>query len=387
MQFYDEETTYLAIPGPVPIHPSVYREMSKPIYGHRTPEFRKIVAECIELLKPLFGLRKGLVIILTGSGTSAMDAAVRSFVEPKDKVISFVNGKFSERLAEIAESCGANVVRVDVEWGKAIKPELVEKYLDKHSDAKFITLTHNETSTGVLNPLHKIAKIAQKYSVTVIADGITAVGGTFVKQEEWGVDIEISGSQKCLGIPPGLGFVGLTEKALQMLENKKTHAYYTNLRIYLETWLKKKDLPFTGAVSLIYALHRSLKIIHAEGLENRFRRHAIMAEALREGIKALGLEIFAEPGYESPTVTAVRYPEGIKDDEFRSLMLKYGILVAGGQAHLKGKIFRIATMNLIGPREILMILSVMEFVLRKLDFKPKESGILAAVEVFRRYGI
>ena len=381
-QLYDEENTLLMIPGPVPLHPRVLRQLSRPLYGHRTKEFRDLLEQVTELLKPLFGTQ-GHVFILAGSGTAGMDAAIRSFIKPGDKVISLVAGKFSERFAEIAKTAGANVIRVDIEWGKAIKPELVEKTLGKHEDAVALTFTHNETSTGVLQPAAEIAKIAKEYNVLVIVDGITSVGGDYVKMDEWKLDIVVAGSQKCIGVPPGLAFVGVRSEILEFLEERKyTQGYYTDLKYYWEVWARNKDLPFTGSISLIYALRESLMLIHAEGIENRIRRHRVMAKATREGYKAMGLELFAEEGYESNTLTAIKYPLGIDDKEFRTRMRKHGILVAGGQAHLKGKIFRVAHMNMIGEREILTTLAISELVLREMNYKVKESGVEAAIEIF-----
>ena len=380
-KLYDTENTLIMIPGPVPVHPRVLRALSKPIYGHRTDEFRNLLAEIETMLKPLFGT-KGTVLLLTGSGTVAMDAAIRSFVKPGDKVISLIAGKFGRRFAEIAETVNAKVVRVEVEWGKAIKPEIVENALKKHPDAKVVTLTHNETSTGVLHPAPEIAKVVKEYGALLIVDGITSVGGDYVKMDEWGLDVVVAGSQKCLGIPPGLAFVAIRPEIEEILEKQQNiPAYYTNLQLYLKYWKKAHDLPFTGGISLFYALYESLKIVHAEGLENRIRRHRLLARMTREGIKALGIELFAEKGYESNTLTAVKYPEAISDKEFRKRVLEHGVLIAGGQDHLKGKIFRIAHMNITGEREILTVLSVIELVLRELGFPVKNSGVSRAIEV------
>jgi len=372
------------IPGPVEVHPRVLREMSKPIYGHRTDEFRDLLQEINKMLKPIFET-KGEVLILTGSGTLAMDAAVRTFVSKGDKVLSLVNGKFSNRFAEIAKSIGADVKTVEVPWGKAIKPEMVEKALQKNNNIKAVTITHNETSTGVLNPLEDIAKVVKEYEALLIVDGITSVGGDYVKTDDWKLDVVVAGSQKCLGVPPGLAFVALRGKALELLEeqeSKETNSYYTNLKLYYDVWIKKKDLPFTGGISLVYGLYESLKMIHEEGIENRIKRHRLMARVLREGIRGLGLEIFAEKGYESNTVTSVKYPDKIDDKTFRNKVREYGILIAAGQSHLKGKIFRLATMNLTGIREILTALSVIELVLRELGFDVKDSGVSKAISEF-----
>lgn len=381
---YDEENTLLMIPGPVPVHPRVLRALSRPIYGHRTSEFRALLEEIEKMLKPLFGT-KGPVFMLTGSGTAGMDAAIRTFVKPGDKVLSLVAGKFSERFAEIARTAGGKVVEVNVEWGRAIKPEIVEKALREHPDTKVVTMTHNETSTGVLQPASEIAKVVKEHGAILVVDGITSVGGDYVKMDEWGLDVVVAGSQKCLGIPPGLAFVAVREELIDYIErNEESFAYYTDLKRYWEIWKKSKDLPFTGGISLFYALYESLKIIHEEGIENRIRRHRLMAKMTRAGFTALGLELFAEKGYESNTLTAVKYPPSISDKDFRAKMRAHGILVAGGQAHLKGKIFRVAHMNLTAEREVLTVLAIAELVLKELGFPVKSSGVTAAMNVYLR---
>ena len=383
-ELYDDENSLLMIPGPVFLHPKVQRVLSRPIFGHRTNHFRGILAECEEMLKGVFGTN-GTVFMLTGSGTSAMDAAVRTFISPKEKVVSFIGGKFGERFADIAQSAGANVIRVNVEWGKAIKPDLVKKVLEEHPDAKAVTITHNETSTGVLHPLPEIAKVVKKHDAYLIVDGITSVGGDYVKMDEWGVDVMVSGSQKCLGIPPGLGFVAISTELESVLEKmEKKNSYYLDLKTYYKYWKKKGDLPFTGSVTLFYALYESLKMIFAEGLEARIQRHRKMARAMRKGFTDLGFELFAEKGYESNTLTAVKYLPGMSDNEFRTRMQKHGVLIAGGQAHLAGKIFRVAHMSMTGEREVLTVLAVAELVMHEMGVKPKGSGVKGAISEILR---
>jgi len=315
------------------------------------------------------------VFILTGSGTSAMEAAIANCVSSGDKVLTLISGKFSERWKELTETFGGKSIPLAVEWGKAIKPELVSEALDKEPEIKFVTICHNETSTAVLNPLPEIAKITKKHSKILIVDGITSVGGDYVYPDKWGVDILVTGSQKCLGCPPGLGMIMVGPKAWEVINKReKISSYYLNLPAYKKYFEKSSDSPYTSAISLIYGLHEALKIILEEGYENRVKRHRLMAKALRNGIQALGMQLLAEKGYESNTITAARYPSGVDDGAFRKTMQKHGILVAGGQSHLKGKIFRVAHMNIIAEREILLVLAMTGLVLRELGFKC-ESGV------------
>jgi len=384
---YDEENVLLMTPGPVPFHPRVYKAMSRIEYHHRTPEFRRVYGECITMLKDIMQTKND-VIIFAGSGTSAMDAAIANCVSPGDKVLNLINGKFGERWAEITERYGGEPIRLEVEWGRAIKPEMVAEALKQHPDVKFVTLCHNETSTGVLNPGEQIAKVTREYDKILIVDGITSVGGDYVYPDRWGFDILVTGSQKCLGCPPGLGIVMVGPRAWEVIRRRKRiPSYYLNLLDYKRQIDEKTEPPYTAAIPLIYALHEALTMILEEGYENRVRRHRLMAQAVRSGVRALGLQLLAEEGYESNTLTAVKYPEGVSDSEFRSRMRRHGVLVAGGQAHLKGRIFRVAHMNIIAEREVLLTLALIGLVLRELGFKCDGSaGVSAAQEILLKGG-
>jgi aspartate aminotransferase-like enzyme len=380
---YDEENILLMTPGPVSFHPRVYQAMSRVMFHHRTPEYRKIFGECVSMMKKVMQTEND-VFIFTGSGTSAMDAAISNCVSPGDKVLNLIGGKFSERWAEITETFGAKSIRLEVEWGRAIKPEMVSNAIDKEPDIKFVTMCHNETSTAVLNPAQEIAKITNEKGKLLIVDGITSVGGDYVYPDKWGVDILVTGSQKCLGCPPGLGMIMVGPKAWEEINGrKKIPSYYANLSSYKKAFEKSSDTPYTPAISLIYGLHESLTMILEEGYENRVKRHRLMAETVRSGMKALGLQLLAEKGYESNTMTALKYPDGVDDNAFRKGMQKHGILVAGGQAHLKGKIFRVAHMNIIAEREVLIALAMTGLVLRECGFKCESgAGVSAAQEIF-----
>ena len=217
---YYEENVLLMTPGPVPIHPRVYQAMSRVVFHHRTPEYRKTFGECVSMMKEVMHTEKD-VFILTGSGTSAMEAAIANCVSPGDKVLTLISGKFSERWTELTETFGGKSIPLEVEWGNAIKPEMVSDALDKEPDIKFVTICHNETSTAVLNPLQKIGKITKERGKILIVDGITSVGGDYVYPDKWGVDILITGSQKCLGCPPGLGMIMVGPKAWEVINKRE----------------------------------------------------------------------------------------------------------------------------------------------------------------------
>ena len=307
-----------------------------------------------------------------------MEAAIASFSKVK-KITCIDNGKFGDRFAKIA----SRYTKVDVvkfEWGKSIDLEAVEKSLAEGSEA--VAFVHNETSTGILNPAKEIAKIAKKYDALVIMDGITSVGGEEVRMDEWKIDVAVVGSQKCIGAPPGLAAVAVNDRAWEFYNEKCP--YYLDLNAYKE---KIEDLqtPYTPAIPLFFALHEALKIIEEEGIENRIRRHRIFAEAVRTWAIEAGLELFPELNEYSRysnTVTAIKIPKGITDKELRDGVREYGILISGGQEHLKGKIFRIGTMGNITKRDVLATLMALEEVLRRKNLiKP---AIDSALEILRK---
>ena len=376
----------LLIPGPVELDSEVLLAMAKPVMGHRTPDFEEILAECWRLLKYVYQTRNDVAII-TGSGTSAMEAAVASVIKEGDEVVSITGGKFGERLAEIAAAFGAKVRKVEVEWGRTFAIEEVEKAIAE-SNATAITLTHNETSTGVVHDARAIGRLAREYDLLFIADCITSVGGDEVKTDEWGIDLCITGSQKCLAAPPGLGFVAVSERAWEAIEsNAGKRAYYLDLAKYRKS-LAKRTTPFTPSVTLIYGLHAALKKIEEETLEARIRRHRTLAEATRKAAEAMNLELFAEQRCASNTVTAIKIPPGLSDDDVRgALKREHGILVAGGQAQLKGKIFRIGHMGNVRFGDLAQVLSALELVLQKAGHELElGEGVAAAEEVFSREG-
>jgi len=365
------------IPGPVQLHERIIRAMARQMIGHRTKEFSEILEYCVKILKELFGTKHD-VFIISGSGTAGMEAAIASFSKVK-KITCIDNGKFGDRFAKIA----SRYTKVDVvkfEWGKSIDLEAVEKSLAEGSEA--VAFVHNETSTGILNPAKEIAKIAKKYDALVIMDGITSVGGEEVRMDEWKIDVAVVGSQKCIGAPPGLAAVAVNDRAWEFYNEKCP--YYLDLNAYKE---KIEDLqtPYTPAIPLFFALHEALKIIEEEGIENRIRRHRIFAEAVRTWAIEAGLELFPELNEYSRysnTVTAIKIPKGITDKELRDGVREYGILISGGQEHLKGKIFRIGTMGNITKRDVLATLMALEEVLRRKNLiKP---AIDSALEILRK---
>uniref|UniRef100_A0A7C3MD76 Alanine--glyoxylate aminotransferase family protein n=1 Tax=Archaeoglobus fulgidus TaxID=2234 RepID=A0A7C3MD76_ARCFL len=357
----------LMIPGPVQLHERIIRAMARQMIGHRTAEFSAVMEYCVEKLREVFGTG-GDVFIISGSGTAGMEAAIASFSKVK-KIATLENGKFGERLGEIAERY-TQVERVRVPWGESFELDSVREALDKGCEA--VAFVHNETSTGILNPAREIARIAKEYDALVIMDAITSAGGDYVRMDEWGVDVAVVGSQKCLGAPPGLAAVAVSDRAWEYYNEKCP--YYLDLSAYRKK-LKEMQTPYTPAVPLFFALAEALKIIEEEGLENRINRHRILSAAVRKWAVEAGLELFPNLNKYSSysnTVTAIKMPEGITDSELRGALRKeYGILVSGGQGELKGRIFRIGTMGNTGKLETVSTLAALEDILmRKKIIKP-----------------
>jgi aspartate aminotransferase-like enzyme len=364
----DLEDNLLMMPGPVPVAPRVLRAMSKPMINHRSTEFAGIYTDCREILSSVFQTKND-IFLLSGSGTAGMEAAVGSVAGSGDKVIAIENGKFGERFKDIA-SLYAEVVPLVFEWGHPIDLEMVKEKLEE--GAKAITLVHNETSTGILNPAAEIGKLAKKYGALFIMDGVTSLGGDDVKVDEWGVDIAVVGSQKCLAAPPGLAVVSVSEKAFEAIKGVAKRPYYNDLLAYKGSGDKPKpETPYTPAIPLFYALQEALHIVKEEGMEARIKRHRVLTGAVRAAVAEMNIEMFPqlnEYSHYSNTISAMKAPAGISGEDIQNDMKKRGIIIAGGQEHLKGKIFRIGCMGIVTARDVLSTIQQLEIVLNKRGY-------------------
>jgi len=375
---------YLLTPGPTPLPPEVCEALAKPIIHHRTPQFQVVLKEVSEGLKHVFKTRND-VFILASSGTGAMEAAVVNLLSPGDTVITVQGGKFGERWTEICNNYAINTEIMDVEWGKAVDPKAIKAKIQSFKPkikAVFVTLC--ETSTGVVNDIKAIGEILKDTEAVLVVDAISGLGAIPILTDAWSVDIVISGSQKGLMLPPGLGFISVSPKAWKFIQESKCPKYYFDLKEAKKA-LDKTDTPFTPAISLIIALGESLKMIKQDGLENIFIRHKKMAEATRSAMKALGLQLFA-PSAASDVVTAVKVPQGIDGEKLvKTMRDTYGVTIAGGQSELKGKVFRIAHMGYIEEFDIIICISCLEKVLAQMGYKFNlGSGLKAAQEIFYR---
>lgn len=353
---------YLFTPGPTPVPPEVSLAEAAPLIHHRTPEFSSILAKVSEDLKYLFQTTEGEVYTLASSGTGAMEACVVNLLSRDDVALVASGGKFGERWGELCRAYGVKVTCINVEYGNAIEPEEVEKALKRDTSIKTVFVTQCETSTGVLNDIEAIASIVKKYPALLVVDAITAVGVDPFFMDKWQVDVAITGSQKGLMLPPGLAFAAVRPTAQEAIKSANLPRYYWDFRTMHES-LKKDTTPFTPAVSLIMALREALDMIKKEGLENIWKRHARLAHATREAVRSLGLELFASRPCD--ILTAVKVPSGVDGATFtENLRDKYGVSIAGGQAELKGKIFRIAHVGYMNDFDVITAIAAVEKGLR-----------------------
>ena len=372
---------YLLTPGPTPLPPQVCEAMARPIIHHRTPQFQAILKEVSDGLKYVFETKND-VFILASSGTGAMEAAVVNILSPGDTAIAVQGGKFGERWTEICQSYGINAEIINVEWGRAVEPKEIEKKLKANPKIKAIFTTLCETSTGVVVDIEAIGKVVKDTPAVLVVDAISGLGAIPMSCDAWSCDMVVSGSQKGLMLPPGLGFISISPKAFKLMESSKCPKYYFDLKEAKKA-LDKNDTPYTPAISLVIALNEALKMMKQDGLENIFLRHKKMAEATRQAMQALGLELFA-PTASSDVVTAVKVPSGIDGEKLvKTMRDTYGVTIAGGQSELKGKVFRIAHMGFIEEFDIILGISCLEKVLKQMGYKfDFGAGVKAAQEIF-----
>jgi aspartate aminotransferase-like enzyme len=375
----------LMIPGPTPVPEKVLLAMAKHPIGHRSGEFSKIIGELTENLKWLHQTQND-VLMLTASGTGAMEAGIINFLSPGDRVLVGNNGKFGDRWAKVSKAYGLTIEEVKAEWGKALDPEEFRAKLAADSDKsiKAVIVTHSETSTGVLNDLAAINTAVKEHGeALIIVDAVTSLGAVSLPVDEWGLDVVGSGSQKGYMIPPGLAFVSVSAKAWKAYESAKMPRFYLDLKKYKKA-TDENSSPFTPPVNLMYGLQASLQMMQAEGLDNIFARHQRHTQATRAAMKAMNLPLFAPDEAASPAITAVA-PVTVDAEKIRGAMRKqFDIALAGGQDHLKGKIFRIGHLGFVCDRDILSCVGALESVLLGLgnsDATPG-AGIAAAAQVF-----
>ena len=336
--------------GPSTVHPRVLQAMTSPIIGHLDVAFLRVMDDVMDALRAVFQTENKMTLPISGTGSAGMEAAICNLVEPGDTVVVAVNGFFGQRMVDMASRCGGEVHVVEFPWGQPVGPDLtpLEEELKKHARIKVVGVVHGETSTGILNPVVDVAKLAHSYGALVIADAVTTLGGVEVEVDQWDLDVAHSATQKCLGGPPGLAPISLGPRAVKALADRKTRvqSFYLNL-VDLETyWDDRRVYHHTAPISMIYSIREALRMAMEEGLEARYQRHARNAHALRSGLEALGLKLFANQEYRLDPLTTVSTPDGVDEAKVRrTLLLEYGIEIAGGLGQLAGRVWRIGLMG------------------------------------------
>ena len=375
-------------PGPSNVHPRVLRAMSLPCIGHLDPAFLEVMNGTIDLLRYVFQTQNRLVMPVSGTGSAGMEAALVNFIEPGDTVIVGVNGLFGERMADIVGRAGGRLVRVDAPWGEPLDPDEVAAALAAHPGAKALTVVHAETSTGVLQPLEPLARLAREHGCLFIVDTVTSLAGVPVKVDEWGLDVVYSGTQKCLSCPPGLAPLTAGERAVEVLKARKTkvQSWYLDLPMLVSYWGTERFYHHTAPVNMVFALYEALRLIAEEGLEARFARHRVNGEALLAGVRAMGLEPFAREGYRVPMLLSVKVPDGVNELEVRQDLLgRANVEIGGGLGPTKGRIWRIGLLGHSAQREnVLLVLAALEAALGRQGFKTGPGAGLAAAEAVYR---
>ncbi len=367
------------LPGPTNVPSRVMRAMLRPLMGHRGPDFKEVHTQALEKTKKIFET-KGDLFILTSSGTGSTECAMQNIIDDGDKIIVNVNGFFSERLSEAIHAYGGKPIVIGSEWGKAPKLEDFKKILKANPDAKALAVIYNETSTGVtVRALQDLGELCAEQDILLIVDAISILGGDRLPVDDWNVDVCVTASQKCLMCPPGLSFISVSNKAWEKIRSKKTNrSYYLDLQMY-KKYQEDGFTPFTPAVSLIYALNEATEMILEEGLDNRYERHRICAEAIYNSIEALGLGLPADRDSRSHTVAAISSPPGVEEGKMRALIrAKYGIDMGGSLGRWKGNMFRVGVMGSVGSPEIMATISAIASASADLGFKARIPEALEA---------
>ena len=373
-------------PGPSNVHPRVQLAMSAPMVGHLDPYFVKIMDDTVELLRFLFRTQNRLTFPISGTGSAGMEASFCNFLEPGDTAIIGVNGVFGERMVDNAIRCGAEVVAVKAEWGRIVAPEDIEAALKSKKKVKMLALVQAETSTGVLQPLAEASKLAKKHGALFLVDTVTSLGGQEVAVDDWGIDICYSGTQKCISCPPGLAPFTANQKAMDVLQARKSKgpSWYLDLSLLSAYWGTGRIYHHTAPVTMIYALHEALALIAEEGLDARLKRHQKNAAALTAGLEAMGLVMHAEEGHRLNSLNSVRVPSGVDEARVRQKLLnEYSIEIGGGLGPLKGKIWRIGLMGESSTEgNVLLLLYALEKMLPAEGYKVElGAGVNAAIQV------
>ncbi len=378
-------------PGPSDIHPRVLQAMSRPTIGHLDPRFIEMMDQVKTMLQYAFRTKNSLTMPVSAPGSAGMETCLVNLVEPGDEVVVCINGVFGGRMKSIVERIGAKPIEVVDDWGKPVDPSKVDDALKANPNAKLVGFVHAETSTGAQSDAKTIAEVAQRHGCLTIADTVTSLTGTPVEVDAWGLDAVYSGSQKCLSCVPGLSPVTFSEKAQERIKNRKSivQSWFLDLNLVMGYWGSnaKRSYHHTAPVNSLYALHESLVLLHEEGIENAWARHAHHHEALKVGLEAMGLSFVVDEAHRLPQLNAVRLPEGTADAEIRKLLLqRFNLEIGGGLGDLAGKVWRIGLMGYAAnAKNVILCLSALESTLRELGGNIENGAALdAASQVYAK---
>ncbi|MHC4571833.1 MAG: pyridoxal-phosphate-dependent aminotransferase family protein [Planctomycetota bacterium] len=359
---------FLMGPGPSDVHPRVLRAMATPLVGHLDPQFIEIMDGVKGMLRRLFRTKNELTFPISATGSAGMETCFVNLLEQGDEALVCVNGVFGKRMCDNVERCGGKLVRVEAAWGEPIGPEKVKEALGRCSP-KLVAIVHAETSTGVLQPLEEISKMAHDAGTLFLVDTVTSLGGTDVRVDDWGIDAVYSGTQKCISAPPGLSPVSFSERAVKVIEKRKTkvQSWYLDLNMVRKYWAgAKRVYHHTAPISMVYSLYEALRLIFEEGLEARFERHRRNHELLRDGLEEMGFEFVVAREYRLPMLNAVKIPAGVDDAAVRGRLLdEYNIEIGAGLGEFAGKVWRIGLMGCSSTEEhVKMLLAALRQIMK-----------------------
>lgn len=369
-------------PGPSDVSPRVLRALSTPLLGHLDPEFIQLMEETKGLLRSVFQTQNPLTVPISGTGSAGMEACLVNLLEEGDEAIIGVNGVFGTRMVDIVERCRATAIPVEAPWGRILDPADIAAALKKSRKPKLVAVVHAETSTGAWQPLEEIGRLAHEAGALFVVDAVTSLGGVPVQIDAWGVDACYSGTQKCLSCPPGLSPITFGQRALDVLNARKSkvQSWYLDLSMIAKYWGEERVYHHTAPISMNYALREALRIVDEEGLEPRFARHRRNHEALRAGLAAIGMSLASQEGHQLPTLNCVTVPAGVDEAAVRRALLEqYDIEIGGGLGPLKGKVWRIGLMGESSTEaNVLLVLHALERLLPSFGHRTNAGAALSA---------
>lgn len=368
-------------PGPSDIHPRVLQALAKNTVGHLDPYYLELMNGMQQMLRELFRTKNEMTMAISATGSAGMEATVVNLIEPGDAMVVCVNGVFGSRMVDVAERAGAKVTKVERPWGEVFTPDDLKDAIAK-AKPKVVGIVMAETSTGAWQPIEEISKLVHDAGALLLVDAVTSLGGVPVEVDQWNIDAIYSGSQKCLSCPPGLAPVSFSERAMQVVLNRKTkvQSWYLDVSMLANYWGQNRVYHHTGPINMTYGLYEALQIILEEGLENCFARHALNHRALKAGLAAIGIQYTAQEGHQLPMLNAVRVPAGVDDAAVRSALLnRFGIEIGAGLGAFKGQVWRIGLMGYgARPANVLLFLAALEQLLAEQKYAFTAGASIAA---------